>query len=74
LPPGDGPSLWVDWGVFRETKTIAWTPISIIAMIAAPFLAISNFLLFVWPNSAGANRYGPDPRLETAVKPKLAET
>jgi uncharacterized membrane protein YhaH (DUF805 family) len=58
----------------RETKTIASTPISTIAMIAALFLVIATFLLYVWPNTAGTNRYGPDPRLETAAEPKLAET
>jgi len=77
-PSGDGPTLQLSLGWIDSHRSIAWSPLTIATGAAAVVLSITMFLLYLMPPTAGANRFGPNPRLnpepDTAGEAIPAET
>ncbi|HWU73345.1 MAG TPA: DUF805 domain-containing protein [Sphingomonas sp.] len=62
-PDGHAASISFHLGPLRLVKGLASTPWTIALMIVFIALAVANVLLFLWQPTRGANRFGPDPRL-----------
>jgi uncharacterized membrane protein YhaH (DUF805 family) len=63
-PAGNGPGISVDLTFFRASRQIAWTPVTIAMTIATAAVIFAILVLFILRGTSGANRYGPDPRLD----------
>ena len=62
-PVGNAASMGFHFGPLDFHKGVAATPWTISLMVILIALMVVNILLFLWPPTPGANRFGPDPRL-----------
>jgi uncharacterized membrane protein YhaH (DUF805 family) len=62
-PVGNAASTEFHFGPLEFHKGVAATPWTISLMVILIALMVVNVLLFLWPPTPGANRFGPDPRL-----------
>lgn len=73
-PTGSDLSLDFSLGWSDVHRSVAWTPLTIAASVAAVAMSIASLLLYLLPNTEGQNRYGPDPRLDAEASLVPAET
>jgi uncharacterized membrane protein YhaH (DUF805 family) len=71
---GTGFHISTDLGFIRESKELAWTPLTIVGAVVFLYAALMALIFYVLPGTDGPNRFGPDPRNQTAPPPLPAET
>jgi len=73
-PAGYGFDISFDWGWVRASRSIAWTPFTAAIVALELVIGLTLLSLYLTQGTAGRNRYGPDPRVDSKPAPILAET
>ncbi|MDB5677225.1 MAG: hypothetical protein JWM94_227 [Sphingomonas bacterium] len=73
-PAGNDLDMNLAPGPINLHRTIGWSPLTITSSIVFVAIIIANFAFYLLPGTGGANRFGPDPRLDAQPALALAET